>query len=265
LDVNAAAFEWEIYATLTRGAQVQNLVYTVGTNCLRIGIVGRDRPDPKNIVNLETGETTILFPNNRSFVRLKSNSTSESHPGIPGMVSSTRPDIAAIGPTKLPSDAPVPAMPQMPMAMPPAVGPQAGAVPGKSGAPMVPMMPGFQEEPDFRAMGETTNILGQTCSRYELKGAGEVMEIWATEKLLPIHPYLASQSLELGPKRIERCWAEYLRAKKLFPFLAILKTADGQERLRFEVTNVTSKKIGDQEGSLFQVPSDYQEIEPLQF
>ena len=62
------AFEGRITATLTRGGETQTLLYTVGTNQLRIERSEADRPYAKNIVSLDPGATTILFPHNRSFV-----------------------------------------------------------------------------------------------------------------------------------------------------------------------------------------------------
>lgn len=56
-----------------------------------------------------------------------------------------------------------------------------------------------------------------------------------------------------------------MRAKKLFPFLAVLRFNGGGERLRFEVQSIQPKQIEDRDGALFQPPPDYHEIEPLPF
>ena len=113
------------------------------------------------------------------------------------------------------------------------------------------------------ATNQTTNLLGYVCSRYELRDRDRVMEIWATDKLLPFQSWLASQPHRFGPRMIEEQWAEMLKAKKLFPLLAVLKYENGPERLRFEVKSVKPEKIED--GALFQPPSDYFEIQPLPF
>ena len=132
--------------------------------------------------------------------------------------------------------------------------------------PMMPMMPmGMMEKPELKSTGEKTNLLGYTCMRYELKQRGEVMEIWATDKLLPFQPWLANQPPRFGPRMIEEQWGELLKAKKLFPLLAILKFEQGPERLRFEVKAITSERIEDKDGTLFHPPPDYHEIEPLPF
>ena len=56
-----------------------------------------------------------------------------------------------------------------------------------------------------------------------------------------------------------------MKAKKLFPLLAILKFENGPERMHFEVQTIVPEKIEDRDGQLFQPPPDYQEIQPLPF
>ncbi len=136
-------------------------------------------------------------------------------------------------------------------------------------APGMPMMPamamGMKEKPELKATGEKTNLLGCACARYEIKQRGEMMEIWATDTLLPFQPWLASQPPRFGPRMIEEEWGELLKQQKLFPLRAILKFDPGPERLRFEVKTITPEQIKDPEGLLFHPPPDYQEIEPLPF
>ncbi len=91
------------------------------------------------------------------------------------------------------------------------------------------------------------------------------MEIWATDKLLPFPPYLQNQPPRFGPRMIEEQWADLLKAKKLFPLLVILKFENGPERMRWEVKAVTPKKVEDKDGTLFQPPADYHEMQPLPF
>jgi Domain of unknown function (DUF4412) len=239
-----APFTGLIRATLTRGGDAQTLLYTVGTSSLRIECLETDRPYPCDIIDLTSGQLTLLFPNNRSFVRLKSvPNNSSSPPGFPAM----------------------PAMPNLPapsQGLPPGVGPQAGngsslpQMPG--GMPPMPMM----EKTELTATGDTTNLLGYACQKFVIKQRGEVMEIWATDKLLRFQPYLQNQPHRFGPRMIEEQWGELLKAKKLFPLLAVLRfdrpampgsnvpPVPGPERMRFEVTAVTPDKITDE--TLFQ-------------
>ena len=295
----AFAFEGEISASLTRGGQTQTLLYTVSTNQLRIERGENDRPYPKDIVNLDTADITLLFPHNRSFVRLKPGAENHSAPtpAFPGMPTPQptpatpvppgvgpqtpvpAPAPETIGPTNLPG---MPAMPQLPPRpqmpqMPPGVGPQGGSgVPNMPGMPMMPMMPTMpMDQVELKATGDTTNLLGFTCTRYTLKQRGEIMDIWATDQLLPFQAYLQNQPHRFGPHMIEEQWAGLLKAKQLFPLLAVLRfdrpvapgsnepPAPGPERLRFEVTAITTEKITD--ATLFQPPPDYQEIQPLPF
>jgi hypothetical protein len=128
---------------------------------------------------------------------------------------------------------------------------------------MMPM-PGM-DKLELRATGEKTNLLGYACIRYELKQRGEVMEIWATDQLLPYQPWQQNQPPRFGPRMIEEQWSELVRARKLFPLLASLKFENGPERLRFEVKTITPEKIEDRDGQLFQPPADYHELDPLPF
>src|SRR3954465_14332464 len=68
----AVPFEGRIQATLTRGGETETLIYTVGTNFLRLELTDTNRPNPVDILDLNSGQLTLLFPNNRSFIHLKS-------------------------------------------------------------------------------------------------------------------------------------------------------------------------------------------------
>jgi len=273
----APAFEGRINATLTRGGQTQTFLYTIGTNDLRLERGETDRPYPRNIFHLETGELTLLFPNNRSFIRLQA-ADSNAAPQMPGMPLPPGGLLPGIGPQSpaVPTP-PVPGLPARPnlTTLPPDIGPQAGATRGAiPGAPPMAVMPGMGTMPmmpmpgmdmELRATGEKTNLLGYVCLRYELKQRGEVMEIWATDQLLPFQTWQQNQPARFGPRMMEEQWAELVKARKLFPLLAILKFENGPERLRFAVTAVTPEKIADPDCQLFQPPADYHQLDPLPF
>lgn len=283
---SVSAFEGRITVTLTRGGETQTLLYLVGTNQLRIERGETDHPYPRNIVNLDTGELTLLFPHNRSFVRLKdAEPGAASPPGIgpqiPGgdtlALRPAAPPAARIGPANPPGMRAPPAMPSMPAMprIPPGAGPQSSIAGVMPAMPMMPMMP--LEKLELKATGGKTNLLGFACEQYEIKQHGETMEIWATEQLFPFHPYLQNQPHRFSPRMIEEQWGEMLKAEKLFPLLAVLKFDPGPaqtnsppinlpERMRFEVKTFTPGKIKkDDAEKLFQPPPDYQEIEPLPF
>ena len=270
---SALGFEGRISATLTRGGEIRTFLYTVGTNQLRIERGETDRPYAKDIVNLDTGDITLVYPHNRSFVRINPAAENESGgpPGFPatpagppgagpqaGMPAAPSPP-ANIGPTNLPPGSPPP--PEMPrIAQMPA---GAGAAGGMPSLPMM-MPPPMTGKAEVTATGDKTNLLGFACARYELKQRGETMEIWATDKLFPFQPYLGSQPHRFGPS-IEEQWGGTLKAKKLFPMLTVLKVGNGPERLRFEVKSIQAEKIRDDDGKQFQPPPDYQELQPLPF
>src|ERR1035437_8998585 len=120
---SAFAFEGHITASQNRNGDIQTIFYTVGTNALRIERGETNRPYARNLIALDTGAVTLLFPHNRSFVRLAASAGNNSPAKMPG----------------------IPARPNMP-GLPPGIGPQAsGSTPGATGfaagAPQPPSMP----------------------------------------------------------------------------------------------------------------------------
>jgi len=128
---------------------------------------------------------------------------------------------------------------------------------------MMPM-PGM-DKLELKATDDTKTLLGYACTRYELKQRGEVMEIWATDQLLPYQPRQQNQPPRFGPRMLEEQWPELLKARNLFPLLATLKFDSGPERLRFEVNTIRPEEIADPDGRLFQPPADYHQLDPLPF
>ena len=148
--------------------------------------------------------------------------------------------------------------------LPPGVGPQ--STPGTPTPPAMPMMPQpMTEQMQLQDTGQKTNILGLACEQYEIKQRGETMEIWATEQLFPFQPYVQNELHRFRPRIIEEQWPGLLAARKLFPLLATLRFDNGMERFRFEVRSVTPQKLTDDDATIFQLPPDYHEIQPLPF
>jgi len=264
----AHAFEGVINAVMTKGDQTEALLYTVGTNFLRVEKTATNWPNPVDIFDLNSGGLTLLFPNNRSFIRLKpvteNSSVPPGFPQMPGVgpqSQATPSPPGEIGPTNLPG---MPALPQ-----PPGVGPQPGHPAPRpqmsmaGGMPALP--PPMMERMDLKATGEKTNLLGFACEKLDLKQRGETMEIWATDKLFPFQPYVQNQSRRFGPRLMEEEWGELLTIKKLFPLRAVLHYDNGMERFRFEITSVKPRKLTDEDAKLFQPPFGYFEIQPLPF
>jgi hypothetical protein len=263
------AFEGRITAASTQGGQTIALLYTVGTNALRLEVTGSDQPNPVDVLDRNSGELTLLFPHNRSFVRLKPVPENPAMPpGFPGMPAGMPPGVgpqtqipptappANIGPTNLPGMPAIPAMPQAPAAM-------GVVVPG--GMPAMPMMSMPGEVLELKATGDKTNLLGFACERFEIKQRGEIMEIWATDGLLPFQDYVRNQPPRFGPRMIEERWAGLLTAKKLFPLRASLRFGNGPERFRFEILSVTPQKLKPEDAPFFLPPDGYFEIQPLPF
>ena len=157
-------------------------------------------------------------------------------------------------------------MPNMPV-LRPGVGSQSPAPSPMGSMPQMPMpiMPGMMEKMELEATGQKTNLLGFACQQYQLKQFGETLEIWATDQLLPYQPYLRSQPHRVGPRMIEEQWPELVKARKLFPLLAVLHSDHGAERFRFEVQSVTPQKLTAEDAKLFQPPAGWFEIQPLPF
>jgi Domain of unknown function (DUF4412) len=258
----APAFEGRINATLTQDGQTSRLLYTAGSNELRIECLETNWPHCRDVIDLRSGAVMLVFPHNRSFVRLARVVENASMPagfprrpaGLPPGVGPQPPGVSAALNAVLP-----PSMPSMPN-MPPGIGPQ--SAPGVPGMPAMPMMPRpMRPKAKLASTGETTNILGFTCSGYALKQRGETLKIWATDKLSAYHPYLQTQPPRSGPGAIVEPWSEALVALKLFPLSATLRNDAGTERLRFEVTSIAEDKISDSDTNLFQPPAGYQELE----
>lgn len=283
----AFAFEGTITATLTQGRLPIPLLYTVSTNAIRTEITDSTRPNPINFVDRSTGGLTLVFPHNRSYMRLSPSLQDQSapRPGFPAMTEIPAPagigpqapfpaaPSAGVGPTNLPG---MPALPRMPQRAQMPSGMGAGNPSGMPAMPMPAMIPQMMmDKLELKATTDTTNLLGYPCTRYMLKQRGEVMEIWATDKLLPFPPYVQHQPRHFGPRMMEEEWGGLLKAKKLFPLLAVLRfemssvpgqaspAPTGPERMRFEVQRVTPKRITDD--ALFRPPPDYHEIQPLPF
>lgn len=334
---SAFGFEGRINAVMTWFNQSHALLYTVDTNFVRVEMTATNSdksragwPNPVDILDRNSGELTLLFPNNRSFVRLQGGGVHapsrvpadassagvgrEARPTAPGAGALPMPAMPPgvgpqtqsppslprnIGPTNLPGMPEMPAMPNMPAPaqmpampnMPPGVGPRSapGAtampampnMPAGGGIPAMPAMPMMRppmmEQMELKATGEKTNLLGFACEQYEIKLRGETMEIWATDQLFPFQPYMPNQPHRFGPQMIDQQWGGLLKAKKLFPLLAILRfgpppasagaapAAPGPERYRFEVQSVTPQKLTAADARRFQSPTNYFEIQPLPF
>jgi hypothetical protein len=152
----AFAFEGRINVSLNEGGQTNALLYTVGPEHLRIEMTATNWPNPIDIVERQSGGLTLVYPHNRSFVRVKP-VVDNASAGIPGMPTPPGGLPAGIGPQSgaAPWAPGMPTMPSMP-ALPPGVGPQAqtapamppsSAIPNMSAPPGMPPMPNMPPLP----------------------------------------------------------------------------------------------------------------------
>src|SRR4051812_12138231 len=68
---HGAVFQGRISATFTRGGEALPILYTLGSNSIRIEVTGSPHPHPINIIDREAGALTMVYPHNRSFMRVK--------------------------------------------------------------------------------------------------------------------------------------------------------------------------------------------------
>lgn len=314
LALRASAFEGRINVALTENGQTNTLLYTIASGHMRIEVTGNSDksgagwPKPVDIFERQSGAFLLLFPHNRSFVRLKTipESDAAGMPGLPGMPMAPAGLPPGIGPqagvapgvlgtpalqpgglpagnelqpipsTPTGSGAPMPAptmppmptmpaLPQMPGGLPAGIGPQASSVRGTITARPPMMAPIMDQKPELKATGQTTNILGFLCRKFELKQPGETAEIWATDQLPAFQPYLSTQPERLAAYLLKDQWSGLVSNHKLFPLLASLRFDSGGEHVRFEVTSVSKDKIAEPSEALFQPPSNYREVRPLPF
>jgi uncharacterized protein DUF4412 len=254
----AVAFEGTIVVSLNSGNHAETCHYTVGTNRLRIERTETNRPYAINLVELDTGTVALVFPRNHSFVRLKDSPPAVGPAGAPVPVPGNSPGTSPVATGRANSAGmhPVPGLPG-------AAG--AGRPGAMSQTAMWQFMAPHGETFELKSTGQRTNVLGYDCERFTIQGQGEVMEIWATDKLLPFYAWRSQQLPRSARRRLVEQWGDLLCDRKLFPLRAVLTIEDGPERLRFEVTTVTPAKIEDKNGALFQPPADYNENEPMPF
>lgn len=270
----AEPFEGYIHALSSPGGPALPLLYTIGTNSIRVEVMATNAVTTVDILDRHSGAVTLLFRRNHCFMQLKPGANSSAAPPGPsisrmsGVPPAPAPSVRpphGIGPTNFPAMPPPTTMPMPVQGLPPGIGPQAQSTAGSVGAvPNMPMMPpesGFE----LKATGDTTNLLNYPCQRYEIKQWGQTMEIWATDQLLPFQNYLPNQPPSFGPTRLQWQWGELLAAKGLFPLLASLKHDNGMEQYHFEVQSITPARLRPAELKLFQVPPDYVQIPARRF
>jgi len=290
LALHAAGFEGRIHVSITQGSQTNTLLYTIGPEHLRIEATGGNGLNPINILEGKTGTLTLVFPNNQSFMRLKTTTPAAPamRPGMammpmppgglpPGvgpqgemsaftsiptmqMEQSPGPDTLA-GPSGRAASNP-PSIQLKSDKLPPGLGPQSG---NPARWAMFTQMPPMSQGLEFMATGKTTNISGFACQQYVIKQSGETMEVWATDQLPPYLQYITSQAGHFGPRMLEQQWPGLLADRKLFPLLAILSYDSGVERLRFEVTSIHKETVAEPDATLFEPKADYREVEPRPF
>jgi hypothetical protein len=241
-------FKGTVSATLTRGGtDATQFLFTRKGNQLRIENTDKSKPEPINIVDLDAGKLTIIYPHNSTFVHVDL-AKAPAQPGAPqmppgfptppnmnaspgsgapnsGAATASAPPRPGISPPPgFPTPPPMPSMPSMPNMgaagpMPPPPGPGAPGMP-----PMPAMMPGGA--PELKKTDKTRKIQGFDCVLYTISDRMETFEIWATSdsELFPFRLLERNyHNRHFGPVMLEEQWVELLQKKSLFPVEATLR------------------------------------------
>ena len=292
--ISSPAFEGYIHATAGSGGAPQPLVYTVGTNAMRIELVDTNAPNTVDLVDRKTGAVTLVYPHNHTLMRLTSSATEASDvpPGMPIPPGGLPPGIGpnaghAPGIPATPNNSPMPTAPPMPPGgLPPGIGPtnfpgppgfqrpqmpqmpprpQTPATPANGGMGAMPTPPMMGGKLELQATGGMTNILGYDCRGYEIQQREETMTVWATDQLPFFQMYLPAEPHAFGPPMMEEQWGKLFTEKKLFPLLATLRMPNGMERYRFEVQSIVPATLTTNDYRRLQLPTDYIELQPHSF
>ena len=257
------SFEGTVTATLTRGEAGSQLVFVRRANLVRIENT-TNKLEPINILDLGANRLTIIYPHNRTFVRVEAVPKPEggigtSHSSMPAGPAPTAPSFRRMA---------IPAAGTTPTVQTGAAPPATGAgMPGVPGLPPMPVMPGMSGPTELKSTDETKKVQESECKLYKASGRGETLEVWATND----STFFPFRMLErdflrqrFGPTMLEEQWPELLREKSLFPLEVTLKMdPGGQERLSFKVEKIERKKITDEK--LFQPPEGFIEVQAPRF
>ncbi len=138
--IRTQAFEGHISAIISRGGPPDRLLYTVGTNYVRIEMTDTNRPNAVDILDRNSGTVTLLFSQNHCFMQLKAVSENTS-----------------VGPSNAP---PISAVP------PPGIGPRPHPGNALGGAPGIPNQPRWPVPPEGMPPGiGPTNFPGMPGSQ----------------------------------------------------------------------------------------------------
>ena len=163
---------------MTLAGKATPLLYTIGEKALRLEITD-NKTAPVDLVSLESGGLTILFPHNRSFVRVMNGAAGKPPGAMPAP-----PSVPSAG-------APMPTMPPIPA--PP------------------------QRQPELKPTGKKEKILGFACEQFEITDRGETIEIWATHDLVPFQNYFRDATPPFGPRSLRGTMGRAIAREEIVP------------------------------------------------
>ncbi|WP_221032705.1 DUF4412 domain-containing protein [Actomonas aquatica] len=105
---------------------------------------------------------------------------------------------------------------------------------------------------ELKNTGETTEILGYTCTKYIYEEDQGPVEIWATDQLGQFMAMPKGNPMQ-GGGAVKTGWESAIKGN-FFPMRLVALTKRGKERMRWEVTAVKPMSIPD---SAFAPPAGY--------
>ena len=242
-----AAFEGRIDLVTTAAGQAQNLRYRVTPNSVRVELRETNYPHPVNLLDRQTQELQLIFPANRSWISLPSAARPSTMSAAAATTAIRQPLAAAPGN-------------RMPLrSLPPGIGPQSPAFPPR------PSVGAAEPTLELHATGDRTNLCGYACERFESLQAGEILEVWATDQLVPYLPYRRSEPLRMKIQPLAERWPALLAARNLFPLRLAIHSVAGPETYRLEAREIVSGPAPTSEAGLFRPPPDYRQLAPSHF
>lgn len=229
------------------------LLYTRSGAHLRIENADKKATDPINLLDLQKGQLTILFPKDSTYVRIDASRSSSRLEVIPSLPSKLDPEVKI-----------APAQEIAAFATPyPSNLKHAAPLTELSGAPSTDS----RWHPVLTKLEGRRRNFDRPCQAYDVIFDPMRVTIWATKDsgLFPFRLLQRRYSVEhFGLRQPEEEWSHLLRRESLFPMeVRLCLSPSSEERILFKVEKIERKKIEDV--GLFEVPDGFREIQAPPF
>lgn len=109
-------------------------------------------------------------------------------------------------------------------------------------------------ESNFKATGETKEIIGYTSEKWVFEDDENIAEVWMTKEIGQFKFFEGG----FGKNKNPNSWQSSIEKSGLFPILVINRDKSGKELNKLQVLSVDKKELDD---NLFKVPSGYQKFD----